>query len=330
MAQNIKNKISFFETEDNEKIYLSKSLKNYDAKFFKEKLSEKSIPKIKDTEILVVFIYSKVTKEIIDQLPKLKCICTRSTGFDHIDVKYANSKNIPVCTVPFYGDNTVAEHAFALALALSRKIIPSVERTKKLNFHYEGLVGFDLKGKNIGLVGTGRISAYAAKIAQGFGMNILGYDVFQNPDLVKDYNLKYVELDYLLRNSDVVSLHVPLNAHTKHIINSKNIVLMKSNAIIINTARGGLIETECLYNALKNKKIAGAGLDVLEEEKEISDKNNKVSQFNKKLLAMENVLVTPHNAFNSTEALQRIMDTTIENIKAYLAGKPQNPAPVMK
>ncbi|HEY9702511.1 MAG TPA: NAD(P)-dependent oxidoreductase, partial [Allocoleopsis sp.] len=239
-------KAAFFEIKDWEKDYIKKKLKGFSVQFFEDPLSESNVSKVKNIEVLGVFIYSKVTKELIDSMPKLKLICTMSTGFDHIDVQYANSKNILVCNVPYYGDNTVAEHAFALILNLSRKIHESVHRTRKGDFSFDGLVGFDLKGKTLGVVGTGRISACIVKMARGFDMNVLGYDVIENPELIKNYGLKYVDINTLLKNSDVVSLHVPLNDKTKHIINSKNIGYMKPTSILINTARGGLIETDAL------------------------------------------------------------------------------------
>jgi D-lactate dehydrogenase len=329
-------KAAFFEIKDWEKNYIKKNLKGFSIQFYEDPLSSANVSKIKSVEVLGVFIYSKVTKEVIDSMPKLKIVCTMSTGFDHIDVAYANSKGIIVCNVPYYGDNTVAEHAFALILSLSRKIQESVHRTRKGDFSFDGLVGFDLKGKTLGVIGTGRISSCMIKIAKGFDMNVLGYDAIENPDLMRNYGLKYVDINTLLKNSDIVSLHVPLNNKTKHIINSKNIGYMKPTALLINTARGGLIETDALYKALVNKKIAGAGLDVLEEEAAIKEEkqllskeytqpyDNKTMLENHMFLRFTNVLITPHNAFNSNEALQRILEMTIENINAYKAKTPRN------
>ena len=322
-------KVAFFEVEDWEISYIKKNLKGLSVQFFKEILSQNNVSKVKNIEILGIFIYSKIDKTILDQMPKLRMIATLSTGFDHIDMDECKRRNILVANVPFYGENTVAEHAFALILSISRKIVDSVEQTRKSNFGVNGLRGFDLKDKTLGLVGTGHIAAHVARIANGFEMNILGYDVNKNESLISQYGMKYVDINNLLKNSDIVSLHLPLNENTKHIINKKNIALMKSNAIIINTARGGLIETEALVKALNNKKIAGAGLDVLEEELIIKEEKQLLSKefqnnYNPQivlqdhvLLTMPNVIITPHNAFNSEEALQRILDTTIENINAY-------------
>ncbi|MGV8140825.1 MAG: hydroxyacid dehydrogenase [Candidatus Woesearchaeota archaeon] len=331
-----KKKIAFFALEDWEREYVKKNLKGFDIKFCESPLTLDNASKFKDVQIIGIFIYSNISSQVLDKLPKLKMIATLSTGYDHIDLRECEKRNILVCNVPFYGENTVAEHTFALILALSRKVFQSIERTKKGEFTYEGLTGFDLKGKTLGLVGTGHISAHVARIAYGFEMNIIGYDIRQDPDIIKNYGLKYVELDTLLKNSDIVSLHLPLNDKTKYTINKKNISLMKPSALIINTARGGLIDTDALVKALQTKKIGGAGLDVLEEECAIKEEKQILStEFNKScnlqtllenhiLLQLENVVVTPHNAFNSIEALRRIIDTSIENIRNFSEGKPQN------
>jgi len=327
--------IAFFELEPWEKEYVKNNIKGVNAKFYEEPLTLENVSKIKNNQIIGIFIYSKITKEILDKLPKLKLIATFSTGYDHINLEECQKHNVTVCNVPLYGENTVAEHTFALILALSRKIFQSIERTKKGSFSYDGLRGFDLKEKTLGLIGTGHISGHVARIANGFEMNIIGYDINQNPELIKNYGLKYVDLNTLLKESDIVSMHLPLNDKTKYTINKKNISLMKPTALIINTARGGLVETNALVKALQSKKIAGAGLDVLEEEAFVKEEKELLSEeFNKTcniqtlienhiLLQLDNVIITPHNAFNSTEALQRILDTSIENIKNF-EKKPQN------
>jgi len=330
-------KIAFFEMEDWEKEYVTASSKGgHKLRFFSEHLSLKNAAKIKDCEIIASFIYSVIDKRILDMLPKLKMIATMSTGYDHIDLAECAKRGVTVCNVPFYGENTVAEHTFALILALSRRIYLSIARTKTGSFELDGLRGFDLKGKTLGLVGTGHISAHVARMAYGFEMNILGYDLMKNPELEKDYGLKYVSLAEIFKKSDIISLHLPLNDKTKHIINSKNLNIMKKEAIIINTARGQLIDTNALVKALQEKRIGGAGLDVLEEEMAIKEEKELLtSNFSSKidmktlienhiLLKFDNVIITPHNAFNSEEALHRIFDTTIENIQTFSKGKPCN------
>lgn len=329
-------KIAFFEIKDWEKEYLSSRLNGNDLSFFPEPLASENIDGIKDCEIVSPFIYSNINKDDLPKLPNLKFISTRSTGFDHIDVVGAKEKNILVSNVPFYGENTVAEHTFALILTLSRKIFQSLEKVKKGDFSLDGLMGFDLKGKTIGIIGLGHIGQHVARIANGFEMNVLVYDLHQDKKLAKKFGVKYVSLEELLKTSDIVTLHCPFNKETEHLINLENISLIKKGAYLINTARGGLVDTTALIKALNDKTLAGAGLDVLEEELFIKEEAELLSEdFFKKndaqtiienhiLLFKENVVITPHNAFNSKEALERILDTTIENINAFIKRKPIN------
>jgi len=336
-----KTKVAFFEVEPWEEEYLRAQLERKLAKaasleFFEKPLDNKKAKQIKNTEILAVFIYSKVSREIIDKMPKLKFIATMSTGFDHIDLAVCQKQRIKVSNVPYYGENTVAEHTFALILALSRKIPQSIERTRKGNFTLENLRGFDLKGKTIGIVGLGHIGQQVAKIANGLGMKIIAYDVKKNLKTAKKLKIKYVGLDYLLGKADVISLHAPYNHSTHHLINKNNIKKIKKGAYLINTARGGLIETEALILALKNNILAGAGLDVLEEECFVKEEKALLTKpFQKKcdlrtvlqnhlLLHNPKVFITPHNAFNSREALIRILDVTIDNIIGFIKRKPVN------
>lgn len=293
------------------------------------------------TEVLGVFVEKKVDKAVFDKLPNLKLVVAMSTGYDHIDLATAKKRKIPVCNVPSYGENTVAEHAMALLLAISRRIYPSVKRVKEGVFNYDGLRGFDLKGRTLGVVGTGHIGAHVIRMAKAFEMNILAYDPFPNAKLAEDLGFSYVTLNKLLAGSDVVTLHVPLLKTTKHLINKTNIKKIKQGAYIINTARGGLIDPEALVWGLETGRVAGAGLDVLEEEDEMQHPDHIISRHHSTsemravlmdeiLIDHPNVLITPHNAFNSLEALQRIMDTTIANVKAFAEGKVQNDVTVGK
>lgn len=324
-------KIAFFEIENWEADYVKQRLPNVEFFFSEEKLNKDNLPEQKDFDAVSVFVGSEVKKEVIDFFPNLKLITTRSTGFDHVDLNEAKNKNIKTGYVPGYGDNTVAEFAFGLLLNLSRKIYAAADRIREIgSFSFEGLQGFDLSGKTIGILGTGRIGKHAIKIAKGFGMNVLAYDVFPNKDLEKELGFQYVSLDELLANSDVISLHLPYNESTHHIINSQNISKIKKGVVIINTARGALLETEALVKALNDGTIGGYGADVLEEEGIIKDErafllyghpeehNLKTALANHVLIDMPNVIITPHNAFNTKEALQRILDTDIENIKSFI------------
>src|SRR3989344_4784087 len=257
-------KIAFFELEGWEKDYLREKLKDHELKFFEEELNQNNIVQVQNFDIISLFIYSNINKDILKRFKNLKLIATRSTGFDHIDIN--SCKNIKVSNVPYYGENTVAEHTFALILSLSRKIHKSYLRTIVGNFSLEGLKGFDLKGKTIGLIGLGHIGKHVARIANGFEMNILVYDPFPDKKFIKKYNIQTTNLKNLLQNADIISLHCPLNKETHHLINKQTSKWIKKGAYLINTARGSLVETDSLVRALDSGLLAGAGLDVLEEE----------------------------------------------------------------
>lgn len=324
--------IAFFELEDWEMDYLKSALPNVKLKLFRDKLVNDNVKEILDCDAIGVFIYSKINKEILDKLPNLKLITTMSTGFDHVDVDECITKGISVCNVPTYGANTVAEHTFALILALSRKLVESIDRTRKGDFTIEGIRGFDIRNKTLGIVGCGNIGEHVVKIARGFDMDVIVFDVNKDMQKAKAMGFKYVKFDDLLAKSDIISLHAPYNKYTHHMINNGNIQKIKKGAYLINTARGSLVDTEALYNALNNGILAGAGLDVLEEECTIKEEKQLLSPEFKKscdietvlanhmLMHMKNVIMTPHNAFNSKEALIRIMDVTAANIKAYMKG----------
>ena len=328
-------KISFFEIKGWEKKLLKKGLRDFELEFFSEPLDLKNVKKAAKSDVISVFIYSKINKNVLANLPKLKLITTRSTGFDHIDLKACRRQKIDVCNVPFYGENTVAEHTFALILSLSRNIHKSYVRVLQEDFSMEGLKGFDLKDKTIGVVGAGHIGLNVIKIARGFGMNVLAFDVSQDHFLAEVLDFKYVSLEELLKNSDIITFHTPALPSTYHLINRKNINLIKKGAILINTSRGSVIETEALIEALDKKILAGAGLDVLEgeklikEEKQLLYDQSKVEALKELirdhiLLAKDNVVYTPHIAFYSQEALERILQTTISNILNYFRGEKQN------
>jgi D-lactate dehydrogenase len=327
-------KIGFFEIEEWEKEPLRKAFPKDKLVFSKDKLTLKNADK--NLEAISVFIYSKVNESLLKKMPKLRLVCTRSTGFDHIDLEACKKRKITVCNVPAYGENTVAEHTFALVLALAKKLIDSVERTRKGNFELKGLRGFDLKGKTLGVMGCGSIGRHVVRIAKGFEMNILVFDVCKDSKFAKKMGFKYVGMDVLLKNSDIVTLHVPLNEHTHHLIDKKRIGLMKKGAWLINTSRGEVVSTDALVKALKLGRLAGAGLDVLEKECVLKEERELLTkEFTKTcdlktileehiLLGMPNVIVTPHNAFNTNEALMRILEVTIENIGGFKKGKKVN------
>jgi D-lactate dehydrogenase len=329
-------KIAFFETEDWERNYIQNSVLNeHNPKVYTDRLDEDTVDLAADAEIVSVFIYSDLHKPMLNRLPNLKMIATRSTGFDHIDIEECKRRGIAVENVPHYGENTVAEHAFGLVLSLSRKIHKAVQRTSRLDFSLEGLRGFDLKDKTIGIVGSGRIGLHVVRIAKGFGMNVIVYDVRQEQLLAEVLGFTYVSLEDLLSRSDVISLHVPLNKYTHHLINRNNILQIKRGAILINTARGAIVELEALLYALDKGILSGAGLDVFEGEESVKEETALLVQslpreklreilLSYALLHRDNVVITPHIGFYSEEALERIMQTTTENIIDYLQGKDTN------
>lgn len=325
-------KITFVETEAWEKRYLRRRLARHDLIFRDEPLETGELAGIVETDILSPFIYSFINHEILDGLPHLKLIATRSTGFDHIDVRECHRRGITVCNVPLYAENTVAEHTFALILALSRNLHRAVVKRLTGDYSIEGLRGFDLKGKVLGVVGTGRIGLHVIRIGRGFGMRILAYDTHPDNLISEVLGFTYVSLDDLLQQSLIVTLHVPYNEHTHHFMNSSRLRQMKKGAYLINTARGAIVDTEALIEALDGH-LAGAGLDVLEGEEFIKEETAVLSESNKQeilavlgkndiLLRKPNVLYTPHIAFNSQEAVERILETTVQNIDSFIAGKP--------
>lgn len=327
--------IAFFEIQKGDRPFYNKQLKGHSVLFSEDILDENLASRFEETEILSVFIYSRLTKELLSRMPNLKLIVTRSAGFNHIDLPAAAKRNILVCNVPVYGENTVAEHTFALILALSRNIHKAYLRTNRENFSLEGLQGFDLKGKTLAVIGAGRIGLHVIKFARGFDMSVLAVDPKPDPFLAEVLQFSYTPLEEAISRADILSLHAPLNEKTHHLLNKKNIPKIKKGALLINTARGELVETEALLEALNNGTIAGAGLDVLEgeeyfveEEKlfdpEISPETLSTMVKNHLLLNREDVVITPHIGFNSAEAVQRIRETTAANITAYLTGNPQN------
>lgn len=315
-------KIAFFESEPRDKSFFEKELPKHELVFFKGPLSLDNFEEAKDAEIVSVFINSKLDQNLLSKLPRLQAIATRSTGTDHIDVQFAKDRQITVLTVPTYGVNTVAEHTFALMLNLSRKIHQSVEQTQKGDFSNHNLKGFDLAGKTLGIIGLGHIGERVAEIALAFKMKVLVFT--RTPKNLP--SLEFVDLKTLLNRAHILTFHTPLTPQTKHLLNLNNIGDIKKGALLINTARGGLIQTEALVRALREGILSGAALDVLEEEQAIKDERQILSEeymelssaktllLDHVLLDMPNVIITPHNAFNSKEALLEINEVTLKNI----------------
>ena len=327
----------FFETAPWERRYLARALaaQRLNPRFVPDPLTDETRRLAAGATMVSVFIYSAITRRLLQRLPRLRFIATRSTGYDHIDLRACAGRGVAVANVPSYGENTVAEHTFALILALSRNIHKAYVKTIKGDFSLEGLQGFDLKGKTLGVIGAGHIGLHVIKMARGFGMDVLVHDARKQAFLSEVLDFSYVPLEMLLRRSDIVSLHVPYTAQTHHLMDRARFRLMKRGALFINTARGGLVDTGALVWALDEGIVGGAGLDVLEGEELVKEERQLLSKDfpkdklatalrNHILLHRENVVITPHIAFDSREALHRILDTTAANILAFLRGAPVN------
>lgn len=328
-------KIAFFEASASDQAYLRSLLaKEHDAVFCPDVLNDDNVSLAADAVVLSVFIYSKVNEGVARQIPRLKCVATRSTGFDHIDLAFCESAGIAVQNVPRYGENTVAEHTFSLILALSRNSHKLYTRMMMASEEISrtGLIGFDLNGKTLGVVGAGKIGLHVIRIAKGFGMNVIVYSRSKDDFLSDLLGFEYVEFDDLLAAADIISLHVPLTEQTRHLINKTNIEKIKPGAILINTARGGVVCNEALAMALDRKILAGAGLDAMESEELVQEEIDPSSteRFSDLgaglgLIYRDNVVFTPHIGYYSVEALQRILDTTVANIHGFAVGKSPNP-----
>ena len=313
-----------FECDDQEREYLRSELA--DQELFCSPTALTTVSQADeiaaDAEIILPFDHSSFTAEMLDHLPNLKLIATRTTGYDHIDIAAAHAKGIVVCNVPAYGENTVAEYAFGLLLTLSRKLVQAIEETRAGKFSDVGLQGFDLKGRTIGVIGTGRIGQHTLRMAKGFEMNLLGFDLYPNQKAVDDLGLKYCSLEELLAESDVISLHAPGTPENHHLLNRERLALCKKGVVVINTARGDLIDADALLEALESGQVAAAGLDVLENERALG--RGEIPETIQRLLAMPNVVITPHSAFDTREAIFRILTTSVANVRAFQGGEAQN------
>jgi len=330
-------KIAFFELEGWEESVIKEKFAGHDLFLSSVKLDELSLPEQRDFDIISVFVGSQVTPKVLGEFPNLRLVATRSTGYDHVDVAACAARGVTVAYVPGYGDNTVAEFAFSLVLNLTRKTYQGINRIKETgSFSLEGLRGTDLKGKTIGVVGTGRIGKEVIKIANGFGMRVVAFDPHPDAAFATAMQFEYLPLDNLLGAADIITLHCPLIAETMHLINQGNIGRIKRGSYLVNTARGGIVETAALVTALEQGILAGVAMDVIEEEGETKDeltfltkKHPKEDELmtvlkNHVLMKMPNVLITPHMAFDSQEALGCILGTTTLNIQGFIDGKPVN------
>jgi D-lactate dehydrogenase len=315
-------KIAFFDTKEYDKNSFDNYNKDYgyEITYFKNKLSAETAPLANGYDVVCIFVNDVVDKEVMSILEKsnVKLIALRCAGFNNIDANYLTDK-IKVVRVPDYSPYAVAEHTVGLLLTLNRKIYKAYQRTRKYNFSLDGLLGFDIHGKTIGVIGTGKIGKVFIEIMNGFGANVIAYDVFKDEEGAKSLNYKYVTLDELFSKSDIISLHCPLTKDTMNIINKESIEKMKDGVYILNTSRGKLINTNDLIKMLEKNKIGGLGLDVYEDEEKyfLNDMSNSYLRDEDLsiLLSMPNVVITAHQAFFTKEALDKIVSTTFSNIK---------------
>lgn len=329
-------KIHVYDTTPLDRSQLTHSLNQHQLIFSDRPVNEAEPDP--QSEIISVFVSSVVSAELIVSLPQLKLIACRSTGVNNIDLNAAKAKGITVVSVPTYGENTVAEYTLGLLLSLSRRLPEAAAAFNRSDTSHDALMGIDIFGKTIGIIGTGRIGRNVGTIARAFGMNIVAYDVFENPEWAAGVGAEYADLVTVLKRSDIVTLHTPLMKETYHLLGEEQFALMKPGALLVNTARGALVDTEALIEALKSGKLKGAALDVFEAESLLSiDEEVKILRDSKEnrealkdslsislLQKLDNVIITNHNAYNTVEAIGRINQTTADNISAYINGNPQN------
>lgn len=300
---------------------------NYDIRYYKGHLNPNNVVLTQDTDAVCIFVNDTADAAVIDAMVDngVKLLALRCAGFNNVDLKAAKGK-LPVVRVPAYSPYAVAEYSLALMLSLNRKIHRAYWRTRDGNFSLNGLMGFDMHGKTIGIIGTGKIAKILIRLLKGFGMRILAYDLYPDMKFAGEEGISYVSLDELYRESDIISLHCPLTDQTKYMIDKDSIDKMKEGVMIINTGQGQLINTNDLIEGLKEKKIAAAGLDVYEEEGEYfyEDKSDKIIDDDvlARLLSFNNVIVTSHQAFFTKEALHNIAETTLQNIEDFRCHRP--------
>lgn len=320
-------KVIVFDTHAFEQDFLAAKLKNHQVTFVAVKLNESTVNLAEGFEAVVVFIHDEVSAPILALLRKkgIFFLITRSAGFNHIDIQAAKALNIRVANVPKYSPYAVAEHAIALMLALNRKIIRAHHRLMDLNFSLNGLIGFDMHGKTVGIIGLGKIGRVVAHILSGFGCTLLGYDIQPDETVKKDCGINFTSLDEIYQRADIITLHAPLTAQTRYLINKDSLAKMKKGVMLINTSRGGLVNTREVIASLKSGQIGYLGLDVYEEENALffEDHSEDILQDDviARLMTFPNVLITSHQAFLTQEALENIAKTTAETLDCFAAGK---------
>ena len=327
VRRNRNMKILFYDTKNYDKESFDKQLKNYpgiEMDYLKTDLTPKTAPLAKGFDAVCAFVSSDVGTETVEKLQEagVKLILMRCAGFNNVDLEKAAQYQIKVMRVPGYSPEAVAEHAMALALGVTRRLHKAYVKVRENDFSLGGLMGFNFYQKTAGIVGTGKIGAAMAIICRGFGMKVIAYDVYKNPDL--DF-VEYVSLDELLQTSDLISLHCPLMDDTYHLINKETIVKMKDGVVLVNTSRGGLVKTADLIEGIRARKFFGVGLDVYEEETKnvFEDRSDEILEHSTtaRLLSFPNVMITSHQGFFTEEALAAISQTTLDNAVAFEKGE---------
>lgn len=314
--------IAFFDAKSYDIKSFDKVNTKYKIHYFEDKLNINTVVLAKGMDAVCVFVNDDVNSEVLDKLNEygIHLVALRCAGFNNVDIK-ASHKKVHVVRVPAYSPYAVAEHAVALLLSLNRKIHKAYLRTREFNFNIQGLTGFDLFGKTVGVIGTGKIGVAFINICRGFGMKVLAYDPFPRSDL----DVEYVSLDKLFKESDIISLHCPLTKDTTHIINKESIEKMKKGVVIVNTSRGALVDSVALLNGLKTEHILGAALDVYEEEANLFFEDNSdviiKDDILSLLISLPNVIITSHQGYLTKEALENIADTTLKSMDDYFDGK---------
>ena len=324
-------KIAFFDSKnyDKESFNNHNKMYNYEITYFESKLNSETASLTKGFDVVCIFVNDKADANTLKTLEEngVKVLALRCAGYNNVDIEHKGK--LKIVHVPQYSPYAVAEHAVGLLLSINRKLYKSYQRTRKYNFSLDGLLGFDIHGKTVGVIGTGRIGKAFISIMKGFGTNVIAYDTYPNEQASKELDFKYVDLDTLYKESDIISLHCPLFKETEKMINRDSISKMKDGVIIINCSRGKLIDTNDLVKKLSEGKIGGVGLDVYEDEEAffLRDMSNSyVRDTNLSiLLSMPNVFITSHQAFFTREALNKIASDTLENIKQEIeTGKCEN------
>lgn len=323
-------KVAVFSLHNFEKDYLLKSnAGRHELVLLPTPLSESTVALASGCHAVSIFTADNARGVVLQELKKMgiNFLAIRAAGYNQVDLKKARELNIKVARVPAYSPYAIAEHTIALILALNRKLVRAHQRVMDLNFSLDGLVGFDMNGKTVGVIGTGKIGTVFIQILRGFGCKVLAYDEYKNPIVEKMPGVSYTDFDSLCRQSDIISLHVPLNDNTRYMINANTIAQMKPGVMLINTSRGALIKTKDVINALKSRHIGSLGLDVYEEEEGLfffdhSDYDILQDDTISRLMTFKNVLITAHQAFLTDTALTNIADTTLLNLDCFAQEKP--------